>query len=141
MDIRTIVVDSSVIVKWLNDDKEDSIEQADKLLGDVQRGEVALITPELAKYEVGNVLLKGKGLSYIQAKVVIEQLYALPIVFVEDTETLAQRTFELAVEVGITYYDASFMALAEQQSAVLITENIKHQGRTSTIQTVALKEY
>ena len=54
--MKTLVVDSSVIVKWLNQTKEQNLEQADKILNQARDGLVDLIAPELAKYEVGNVL-------------------------------------------------------------------------------------
>ena len=35
---KKVVVDSSVIVKWVNRDNELELDQADKLLSDVQAG-------------------------------------------------------------------------------------------------------
>lgn len=141
MSENTVVVDTSVIVKWLNQDKEDYIEQADKILKDAQLDKIIIIAPELARYEVGNVLLLGKHLSIEQAGIVLTQLYKLPITFVEDTAELAEKTFELAVQAKITYYDASFMALAYQYDATLVTDNMKHQSKLNAIKVRAIKDY
>lgn len=86
-----MVVDTSVIIKWLSNDNEPYIEQADKILKDAQLDKFIIIAPELAKYEVGNVLTKGKYLSTEQANIVLTQFYRLPITFIEDTLSLSQQ--------------------------------------------------
>ena len=141
MNQDTVVVDTSVIVKWLNQDNEDHIEQADKVLKDAELNKIIIIAPELAKYEVGNVLLLGKHLSVDQATTVLSQFYKLPISFIEDSPVVAGHTVSLAVEDGITYYDASFMSLASQYDATLITDNIKDQGKSHKIKVMPIKDY
>ena len=61
--MNKLVVDSSVIVKWLNATDEQNLEEADQILADAIKDNVELIAPELAKYEIGNVLLLKKKLS------------------------------------------------------------------------------
>lgn len=141
MNEDTVVVDTSVIVKWLNQENEDYLDQADKIIKDAQLDKIIIIAPELAKYEVGNVLLLDKHLTVEQAGIVLAQLYKLPIAFIEDTPELAGKTFRLANEAQVTYYDASFMALANQYDAVLVTDNIKHQGKLNVIKVKAVKHY
>jgi len=141
MSQSAVVVDTSVIVKWLSQDNEDYIEQADKVLKDAELDKIALIAPELAKYEVGNVLLYGKKLGPKQAQIVLTQFYKLPIAFIEDTKLLSEKAYKLAADANVTYYDASFMALAKQYDAILVTENLKHQGRSSTVKAIAIKDY
>ncbi len=136
-----IVVDSSVIVKWLNQDKEDGLDKADKLLANSQAGKVMLLAPELAKYEVGNVLKFGKKLSLEQAEIALTELFKIPVTFIPQSVELTLETLRLAFALDITYYDASFLSLAKQFDAALITDNIKHQGRKSDIKVVSLKDY
>lgn len=136
-----LVLDSSVIVKWLNSVDEKDIEKADKILADTLNGKLELIAPELAKYEIGNVLLLKKKLSKEEAEYSIQALYNYPIQFISESEELAQETYKLASKLGITYYDASFLALAKQYDATLITENIKHQGKSSDVKVVSLRDY
>ena len=136
-----LVVDSSVMVKWLNFTDEKNLEQADKVLADALQGKVKLIAPELAKYEVGNVLLLKKKLSSKTVNIPIQTLYASPIQFVQESEDLARETFYLAEDLKITYYDASFLSLAKQHNAALVTENIKHQGKVSKIKVIPLAKY
>ena len=138
--MNILVVDSSVIVKWLNQTKEQNLEQADKILQDAKVGEIELISPELAKYEVGNVLIT-KGVTASEAEISLNILYAFPITFITESLELAEQTYLLADKLGITYYDASFLSLAKQYNATLVTDNIKHQGKDSSIKVVALKDY
>lgn len=136
-----LVIDSSVIIKWLSKDKEENLNQADRILKDAQDGEVVLIAPELAKYEVGNVLLFSKKLSIEQAKVALTQFFNLPMKFITQSEESVKETYSLAYSLGITYYDACFLSLAKQYDAILVTDNIKHQGKNSGIKVVSLKDY
>ena len=138
--MNTLVVDSSVIVKWLNQTKEQNLKQADKILQNVNEGEVEIIVPELVKYEVGNVLIT-KGVTTIEAETSLNILYTLPITFITESLDLAEQTYSLADELGITYYDASFLSLAKQYNATLITDNIKDQGKKSAIKVISLKDY
>lgn len=137
----TLVVDSSVIVKWLSKDKEEHLNQADKILIDAQNGKVVLIAPELAKYEIGNVLLFSKKLNSKQGVVVLTQFFKMPVTFVTESEELARETYNLAFDLGLTFYDASFISLAKKYDATLVTENIKHQGKSKDIKVISLKDY
>ncbi len=138
--MKTLVVDSSVIVKWLSQTKEQNVEQADKILNQARDGLVDLIAPELAKYEVGNVLIT-KDVGVEEAKISLSTLYAFPITFINESLDLAEQTYYLADSLNITYYDASFLSLTMQYDAILVTENTKHQGKDSNIKVVALKDY
>ncbi len=138
--MKSVVVDSSVTVKWINQINEERLDQADKLLFEAQVGSVSLLAPELSKYEIGNALLKKK-LDLPQAYESLGTIYQLPINFISETEELAIQTFRIAQQESITYYDASFMALAKQENAVLVTDNPKHQGKTKEIEVRSLQNY
>lgn len=136
-----IVVDSSIIVKWLNTTNEKDLEGANKLLADALEGKIELLAPELAKYEVGNVLLVKKKLSKKDVKIPLNTLFAFPIQFIPESEESASETYNLAFDLELTYYDASFISLAKQYDAILVTENIKHQGRSKDIKVISLQDY
>ena len=138
--MQKLVVDSSVIVKWLNTKNEINIEQADKILKDGQVGKITLIAPGLSRYEIGNALL-NKNLILPQAFDALGTSYNLPVTFVPETKELAFDTYRMSQESKITYYDASFIALAKQTSATLVTDNPKHQAKVKGVNVVALKDY
>lgn len=137
---KRLVVDSSVMVKWLSVAGEQDVEQADQLLLDAQRGDVELFAPELSKYEVGNAILY-KGMELPQAKASLSTLFVIPINFVMQSEKISTLSVEVAAKSGITYYDASFIALAEELGGELVSANPKHMRRFSGVKVVPLKEY
>ena len=139
--MKTLVTDTSVFVKWLNQANEQNLDNADKILQEVKSGQVEIVVPELMKYEIGNVLLKGKQLTSNQAYVSLGTAYSLPVTFVSESEKQAKETYALAYDLNITYYDASFLSLAQQYGATLITDNLKDQGKTSGVKVVSLKDY
>jgi predicted nucleic acid-binding protein len=139
--MNILVTDTSVFIKWLNQDNEQNLENADKILKDVKAGKATIIVPELIKYELGNVLLKAKQFTPNQAYVSLKTAYSLPVTFVAESEQQARETYDLAHNLGVSYYDASFMSLAKQYNATLVTDNTKHQGKDSSIKVVALKDY
>jgi len=137
---KKVVVDSSVIVKWLNSQNEKYLTQTDKLLLDCEKGKVTLIAPELAKYEVGNALLyKEMEIAFTHAS--LSTLYSLPIEFISLTEEEASNSLDIARENKITYYDAVFVNLAQKIGAVLVTDNPKHQKQIKGAKIIAIKDY
>jgi len=138
--VKKLVVDSSVVVKWLNSQNEKYLEQADRILKDCEEGKITLYSPELAKYEVGNAILYKK-LDNTLTKSSLSTLYSLPIVFYPLKEEDALVTTEIAVENKITYYDAVFVNLAEQIGGILVTDNPKHQKVLGKVKVIQLKNY
>ncbi|MBI2641664.1 type II toxin-antitoxin system VapC family toxin [Candidatus Roizmanbacteria bacterium] len=138
---KTLILDSSVAVKWLNKQDENYTEQADKILKDVQGDKSSIIMPELAKCEVGNALL-NKKMSLPNTLGSLTTLYSIPIHFVPQSQQQAQNAMQIAHENNVTFYDASFMALAKEKKADLITDNPKHQKKKiQGLRVVPLKEY
>ena len=136
-----IVVDSSVILKWLYREDENHINQADLLLKNAVEKSVTLLAPELAKYEVGNVLLMAKKLSKENGVEVLDIFYSLLICFVPESKEIANETYIIGTQSGNTYYDASFAALAKQENAILITDNPKHQAKIGGVKVLPLEQY
>ena len=144
--MKTIVADSSVLVKWVTRENEQDLVQSDQILKDVQNGKINIIAPELAKYEIGNSILK-KSLQLWEAFHSLGTIYSSPVQFVPETEDLAATTYQIAQETrsasdkNFTYYDASFAALAKQENVVLVTANPKHQKKISGVKVLSLRDY
>jgi len=138
---KILVIDSSVMVKWINSQNEDNLEKADQIRHDARLEKVELIAPELAKYEVGNVLLKGKQLTPQQAMTSLGTVYSLPLTYIPDSEELSQTSYSLAYKAGITYYDASFVSLANSLEASLVTANPKHQAVSGSVNVIPIQDF
>ncbi|EKD99402.1 MAG: hypothetical protein ACD_22C00266G0004 [uncultured bacterium] len=138
---NSYVIDTSVAVKWFNRQDESYIEQADKLLRDSQLDKVSLIMPELAKYEIGNALL-NKRMPLANTLNSLATCYSIPIHFIPQDRKQAQSAMQIAFDEKLTFYDASFMALAKELDAHLITDNPKHQKRkVKGLKVINLEDY
>lgn len=144
--MRKIVVDSSVLFKWINREDEQSLSKSDEIFDDLESGKINIIVPELAKYETENALLR-KTLTLPEALHSLVTIHNLPIEFVSETEGLAIETYKMAHEArergnkNFTYYDASFVALAKQEAATLVTANPKHRKKVEGVKVVTLEDY
>lgn len=138
--MQNIVLDSSVIVKWVNRQDELNIKESDKLLDDCRQGLIKLFTSELAKYEIGNVLWKKK-LNPDLFYPVFDAVYSGPIEFISLNFQNAVRILKIANESKMTYYDATFVELAESLKATLVTDNPKHQNKYKDIKIISLGDY
>ena len=136
-----LVIDSSVALKWLHKMNENYLTQADSIMKKAQENGITLVMPELAKYEIGNALLYKKLKRPILLSL-IKQFYILPIKFIQEDLTLAKITIKIAHKYKITYYDASFMALAANLKVTLVTNNPKHHKKNiENIKVVELKDF
>ena len=104
-----IVVDASVLLKTvIHEPESDDVTSA---LSHAARANVSLLVVPLARYEVGNVLVKAARRA--QAKVggdEIEALVAHALTLVD--ERFARKAAQTAIEHSLSYYDASYLALA-----------------------------
>lgn len=136
-----VVCDSSLIVKWISAQDELRLEQANQVLNDARENKIELLAPELAKYEVGNALLAGKRIKFTNVKISLATLYSLPIKFIPESSIQAETTYQFGEQSQITYYDASFISLAKQLDATLVTDNPKHQAKVKGVRVINLKDY
>lgn len=139
--MKRIVVDSSVVIKFLNQHHEENIKQADKLLDEVLGGEAELLAPELLRYEIGNLLVVNKKLSQSESKIVLAALYSLPIEFVPQTSELSIDSHAIASEFGLNFNESVFLALAEQKDAVYVTDIQDPKPKPPGVKVVLLKNY
>jgi len=135
-----MVVDSSVTVKWLSDEEEQYIRQADLILEHAAREKLELAAPVFMKYEVGNAL-RYKKISEDGKLEILRKFYGIPIKFYGISAKQAKTAFEMARQAGITFYDAVFMELAQRLKAALITANPKHQKDFSGVKVINIKDY
>lgn len=125
---QSIVIDTSVAIKWISQENELLLSQANLVLTDIRDNELEIFMPELTKYEVGNAL-RFKKISPQEVIRSITAFYNIPVSFFSDNQETAIQTMKLAQEIDVTYYDASFIVLAKNLNAPLITANPKHHAK------------
>ena len=111
------LVDASIVLKWfLPIDREPD--------GDLARaviGSLAMRTTSLAFYEVGNILTRHSGLEPVQvgaALGLLEDICGDPI---ELTSADHHSAAALALEHGLSFYDASYAAIANRTGRRLLS--------------------
>jgi predicted nucleic acid-binding protein len=116
-----IVVDTSVLIKWIKTRDEELRSEALELLGVVQRQALEVTVPALLLYELGNLLLLKTRLDSNSIVAAIEHVLRLPIAVANPEPGVLRRTARLGRELELTFYDASFLALAEELDCVFVT--------------------
>ncbi len=111
-----IVLDASVLIKWLRTEQEDRVEGALALRRDFEAGGLIVVVPPLLPFELLNV---ARHWGFDQTRLV--QLartvgnYGF-IIHQPDLENVARWTAR-----GLTAYDACYVALAEERRTAVVT--------------------
>ena len=120
-----VVVDASVAIKWfiLEPDRA----AARLLLEPGQR----LLAPELIVAEVANALWRRVVASEADPRQVAATVASLPRFFgrLFTLAPLAARAMEIAAELRHPVYDCFYLALAEDENAVVVTADRRLIGR------------
>ena len=116
-----IVVDTSVLIKWFKTRDEELLDEARNLLAEIEAQGVPVHVPALLLYEVGNILLVKTRLGLAALDETIERLEELPLVVAPPATPLLKRAVHLGREFSLTFYDASFLALAVELGCPCVT--------------------
>lgn len=128
-----IVLDSSVLIKWIKQRDEELVAQARNLLREVERLDLGVNVPALLLYEIGNILLLKSRLSPRGLDEALDHLEALPLVVAPPAAPLLRRAARLGRDMGLTFYDASFLALAVELGCPFITADGRLFERTKAL--------
>ena len=139
LDVPTLVVDASVAAKWYLPD-EDYANQASALLGHFRQGKIKLVAPEQIRYEVPSaitVATRGRAprLTLEQGRRAIEEFLALELEALGDDD-LVILAYEIAHEYGCAFYDALYLALAQELGVPFITADGRLFRRVRALPTV-----
>ncbi len=116
-----IVVDTSVLIKWIKARDEDLVDEARHLLTVVESRPLDVHVPGLLLYELGNVLLLKTRLGSTALDDVFDHLEHWPLTVAPPATPLLKRAARLCRRFGLTFYDASFLALAVELDCPFIT--------------------
>jgi predicted nucleic acid-binding protein len=114
--LNELVVDASVIVKWFRHQHESYLAEALRLR-EQMRGGLVVVVPTLIFLEVLNSAARRWGWSASELRDLVQELVAMPFVVAEPSLEAVARWASR----GLSAYDASYVALAEQRRATLVT--------------------
>lgn len=137
--MTSIIVDTSVAVKWFSDENEDDISQARELKQRIAEGEFSLICLEITVLELINVLLYSKKLPHDECERSIQALINLSgdIVSLPDSHSI----IDLVYQHKLASYDAAFVSLAMQKNIPLVTADYRHHKKSISPYIVWLSEW
>ena len=111
-ELRQVVLDTSVVIKWVRSGEEDR-EQALQLRKNYLEGELAIAIPDLLLYELANVLRFKPSAVKENVRKVVNSFLDLGLAVIEPSPVVLHEAIELSFEYDVTFYDALFLAIAE----------------------------
>ncbi|MGQ4892110.1 MAG: type II toxin-antitoxin system VapC family toxin [Candidatus Njordarchaeia archaeon] len=137
-----MIIDASVVAKWFLKGEEWEKESL-KLKEMFEKNEVKLYAPTLILYEVGNIIWKRKEIPKdIASKLVNKAFEYLKEIVLIPTSKIAEMSMKIARKHGITFYDATYVALSDRRKEYLVTadkklyEKIKNEHLTIFISNI-----
>lgn len=126
--MKRCVLDSSVAAKWyLPEDREPLSPEAVSLFKLYAKGRIDILVPDLFFAEIGNIFWKAERLHRCTAQVGNAAVTALVGAGfrVFGSSALVSAALVLARTYGRAVYDSLYVALAVQESAIMITADEK----------------
>lgn len=139
--IKSIVIDASVVAKWLFSDEQDP--NSDLLKEDFANKNISISVPILIFYEINNLLrsaILSDRINQKQAEDLYEGFLGLDFV-VYSSKDLLRNTLKRAVEVNISSYDAAYIALAQYLKVPFFTADEKLVKKVKEKGVKFLKDY
>lgn len=138
---KTIIIDASIVAKWLLPDEYDPI--ADTIKKAFTDREIAVAVPTLIFYEINN-LLKSAALSKrISVKDSADFYeYFLNLNFnIHWSKELLKNALQKALDLNISSYDASYVVLSESLKIPLFTADEKLVKKVNSPLVKSLEDY
>jgi len=137
----TILLDSSVLAKWIFLDENNGI--ADDIKTKYSLGQLSIAVPVLLFYEINNLLesaVRSRRIEHDDALQALDDFLALNLT-AYSSESLLKRALRIALSFDISSYDASYLALAEELKIPFITADQKLINKVESKFLVSLKDF
>ena len=116
-----VIADTSIVFGWFHEEGEEDVGASRMLLRSYGRGSVSLAVLDLTRLELGNAMLRGRARSTSARTIaVLDSLAIACPVLTTDIEDL-RRAARLAEQQRLTFYDATYAAVARSRGAELAT--------------------
>lgn len=126
--MTSIIVDTSVAIKWYAEEHEGDLLKARELRKRIVEGSFSLVCPEIIILELINALRYGKKLLSEECIQSIRSFVELCSEMVPIPK--ADAIVEVVYQQAMASYDAAFVALARERDIPLITADYKHHKKS-----------
>lgn len=127
--MKVLVVDASIILKWVLPQKISPFQQQALSIRDaLVEGKINVIVPSLWRYEVGNTL--GR-LVPESASVLLTHCCDVGLREVEESKARDKTALQLMSDWQVSFYDASYHALAILNRIDFVTADEKYNAKVS----------
>jgi predicted nucleic acid-binding protein len=132
------VPDASVILKWaFNTPDEKDGDKAIDLLNQWLEGGCQFLLPKLWAFECGNILgLKNPR----NAKEIMDIFLGYRFPECELTEIISTRTLQIMRDCRVTFYDAVYHAVAQENKGILVTADVLYYRQAQSKGRIMLLE-
>lgn len=121
--MKSVVIDTSVVVKWFSREKETEI--ALRLRNSLTAGEIRAFAPDLLLVELANALRHNPAFRAENVSAAVLSMFDLGIEFIPSHPALLERAVQRAFRHRLTVYDGIFVASAETTNSLLLTADEK----------------
>ena len=139
--MEAYVIDTSVVLKWFNQENESDVEIAHQIYKDMLDNIIVLVVPSIVIIEIINALNKGKNVPLAAIKKSIHDFFSLPLTIKESSQTILEQTAEIMETYNIAAYDALFVATAKDENCKLISADTKAHGKITDGTVLMLDHY
>jgi len=120
-----IVLDASVVYKWIVNEDEVSTKKARAIRQRYLSGKETISAPDILLYEIGNIFGFKTKLSPIDITRAWNNFLLLEIPVVAATPAYMSQWLKCAQKYQISIYDAAYVSLAQKRKCVFITADTK----------------
>ena len=126
MPTKTLVLDTSVVVKWFVRDEPDD-DRALELREGIERGLISAVMPSHAHVELAAGLVRATRRGRLTLQEAVEALDAFGQfeIGLISSESILDRSFALAASLGLSTQDAAFVAASDLLNVPLVTADLR----------------
>lgn len=124
-----IIVDASVVYKWIIHERDEAAEAALLLRDRCIAGDARVSAPDLLLYEMANILAYKASLSRLDAEEAWKNFLLLDLPVITTTKIFVGECLTFSRQNHISVYDAAYVILAKIKQCDLVTADKKLVAR------------
>lgn len=136
-----IVVDTSVAMKWLLSEKEESVTKARLLLKEHLAKKNEILVPDLIFYEIANALATKTKVPQLAITQLVKRIYSFNLKIYNPVDIDVTTSAKLAKKYNSTVYDMLYAVAAKKHKTILYTADVNFIKKTKFKFIKHLKEF